>query len=237
MALSTALQSIYNDNNQENPTVSPEDTSGVEMVGPQDQTPDVDSLDDNSEEQAHGCCCPKMALSVSLIDWIKDNVDTINQILDMQEEEGEDPNSMPDEYQEFEEFGIDDKQQDEQGGFDDHFGTDEQSSEDPMGGSEPQDMMGQEEGESEDPDMQGDIRYVPNAHLVYKRETSDGTFEELWFYNTDKDSPRSDEDIKNDILSGTDIDPKKLSSEDGTQQYTIWSVGNGQMIQIIGLSN
>src|SRR5690606_5685916 len=35
----------------------------------------------------------------------------------------------------------------------------------------------------EDPNLQGTIRQVDKAHLVYKRVTDEGFYEELWFYN------------------------------------------------------
>ena len=85
----------------------------------------------------------------------------------------------------------------------------------------------------EDPDKQGLIRTVKNAHLVYKRETDEGTFDELWVYNvTDL---RGELDIKKAILAGTDIPINKLRSPDGSQTYEIWSAGNAEMILIKGL--
>ena len=46
--------------------------------------------------------------------------------------------------------------------------------------------------ESDDPDRQGVIRVVANAHLIYKRQNEEGTFDELWIYNTEKG-------VKNDL--------------------------------------
>lgn len=87
----------------------------------------------------------------------------------------------------------------------------------------------------DDPDRQGLIRTVKNAHLVYKRETEDGTFDELWIYNL---TTLHDElDVKKAILAGTDIPPNKMTSPDGAQTYHMWSAGNAEMILIKGLPN
>jgi hypothetical protein len=87
-----------------------------------------------------------------------------------------------------------------------------------------------------DPDKQGIIRVVKGAHLVYKRETEDGTYEELWVYKTG--NPTRDEyKIRKDILAGTDIAFDKMSSEDNAQTYELWTSGNVQMIKIDGLPN
>ena len=86
---------------------------------------------------------------------------------------------------------------------------------------------------TENPDRQGHIRYVPSAHLVYKRESPDGTFEELWIYNVD--DMQKGIAIRKAILAGTDIDTNKTSSESDEQHYTVWSVGNGECLNIKGL--
>lgn len=88
---------------------------------------------------------------------------------------------------------------------------------------------------TEDPDRQGAIRTVNKAHLVYKRESGDGGFEELWVYNigTMKDELKT----RKAILAGTDIPPGKTTSPDGTQTYSIWSTGNAEMICVKGLPN
>jgi hypothetical protein len=88
---------------------------------------------------------------------------------------------------------------------------------------------------STDPDHQGLIRAVKNAHLVYKRDTEDGTFEELWIYNVS--NMRDELDAKKAILAGTDIPTNKMQSPDGSQTYEIWSAGNAEMILIKGLPN
>lgn len=86
-----------------------------------------------------------------------------------------------------------------------------------------------------DPDRQGDIRFVKDAHLVYKREQDDGSFEELWIFNIGSDATRRSDFIIRDILKGTDIPENEISSDDGSQDYIAWSVGNVQLIKVRGL--
>jgi len=87
-----------------------------------------------------------------------------------------------------------------------------------------------------DPDRAGVIRTVKNAHLVYKRQAEDGTYDELWVYNI-HDATHDDLDIRRDILAGTDIPVKKTKSPDGKQSYSINTMGNAQMLSISGLPN
>lgn len=89
----------------------------------------------------------------------------------------------------------------------------------------------------DDPNDDGIKRSVKGAHLVYKRKQPDGYFEELWFYNIGKESTREEMEVKRDILAATDIPPNATHSEDGTQEYTLWTVGNGQMLCIKGVPN
>lgn len=89
--------------------------------------------------------------------------------------------------------------------------------------------------DSNDPDRQGDVRYVDDAHLVYKRQQEDGTFEELWIFNIGPDAERRSDFIIKDILAGTDIPENEISSDDGNQDYVTWSVGNIQMVKVRGL--
>ncbi len=103
--------------------------------------------------------------------------------------------------------------------------------EDIEGGEE----FGDLDDESDDPDRQGLIRVVPDAHLVFKRTTEEGTFDELWIYNTGDEDFNKELEIRRAILSGTDIPKNKMSSPDGSQSYDLWSVGNAQMIHITGL--
>jgi len=88
---------------------------------------------------------------------------------------------------------------------------------------------------SEDPNRAGLIRTVKDAHLVYKRKTEDGSFEELWIYNVS--SLRGDLDIRKAILAGTDIPVTKTRSPDGQQSYELWSAGNAELMRIEGLPN
>lgn len=90
--------------------------------------------------------------------------------------------------------------------------------------------------EWQDPNRQGTIRRVKNAHLVYKRQSDDGTFEELWIY---KQGDKFDDEleIRRDILAGTDIPVNKTQSDDKRQQSDSWTSGNVQMLKITGLTN
>jgi hypothetical protein len=81
---------------------------------------------------------------------------------------------------------------------------------------------------------QGVLRKVKNAHLVYKRKTETGTFEELWTFNVQK-GLRDEVAIQRDILSATDIPSNALKSEDGKQEAELWTVGNIQMLKITGV--
>lgn len=94
----------------------------------------------------------------------------------------------------------------------------------------------QADEEPQDPNRQGLIRQVPGAHLVYKREGEDGTYEELWIYNL-RPSMRDELKVRRDILAGTDIPVNKTSSPDGSQTYEVWTAGNAQLVHIQGLPN
>lgn len=87
-----------------------------------------------------------------------------------------------------------------------------------------------------DPNRAGIIRTVDNAHLVFKRQSEDGTYDELWIYNIHSDT-NDEMDIRRDILAGTDIPAKKTKSADGKQQYIVTTMGNAQMLKITGLPN
>lgn len=89
--------------------------------------------------------------------------------------------------------------------------------------------------ESTDPNKMGLIRVVSGAHLVYKRAMPDSTFSELWVYKAE--NVRDTMSIRDSILSGTDIEKTKLRSEDNTQTYDVWSVGNIEILSITGLPN
>lgn len=88
---------------------------------------------------------------------------------------------------------------------------------------------------AENPDRQGLIRKVKGAHLVYKRETETGSFEELWIYNLG--TLKDELEIRKAIIAGTDIPVNNHRSPDGTQEYSMWSAGNAEMILITGLPN
>lgn len=88
---------------------------------------------------------------------------------------------------------------------------------------------------TDDPNRQGLIRTVKGAHLVYKRETEEGSFEELWIYNVT--TLRDELIVKKAILAGTDIPTNKMQSPDGAQSYEIWSAGNAELLMIKGLPN
>ena len=89
----------------------------------------------------------------------------------------------------------------------------------------------------EETDQPTPRRFVKNAHLVYKRKTTEGLYEELWIYNIGKDSRMKEYDIRREILRGTDIEQRDTESEDGSQYYEIWTAGNAQMLHIVGLPN
>jgi len=128
---------------------------------------------------------------------------------------------------------LEDDPQDGEPDFDDQLDNpDEESDEDPEDAKELDDVADEA---TQDPNKAGVIRTVPNAHLVYKRESEEGGYEELWVYNVG--DYKSNLDTKKEILSGTDIPVNKTSSDDGKQTYTMWSAGNAEMIHIKGLVN
>jgi len=94
----------------------------------------------------------------------------------------------------------------------------------------------QEPKEWEDPHRQGVIRNVKGAHLVYKRQDDDGSFEELWIYK-EGDKFQDELSVRHDILAGTDIPVNKTQSPDGSQKAETWAVGNVQYMSITGLPN
>ena len=114
--------------------------------------------------------------------------------------------------------------------------NDDQDGDDQDGEDEPTlDIDDEQQEEPQDPNKQGLIRAVKNAHLVYKRETEDGTFEELWLYNVT--TLRDELIVRKAILAGTDIPPNKMTSPDGSQVYTMWSAGNAELVLVSGLPN
>jgi len=136
------------------------------------------------------------------------------------------------------EFGLSDEdvgQPHPTGGQGGGMGDVEPQSQTPYG--EPEPMPDDEPLEEPDnPDRAGFIRVVDNAHLIYKRRAENGTYEELWIYNLQSDT--NDElKIRRAILAGTDVPVQKTKSPDGVQSYTSTTMGNAQLLKIVGLPN
>lgn len=91
----------------------------------------------------------------------------------------------------------------------------------------------QEQEQDQDPNRAGVIRKVNGAHLVYKREQQDGTFEEMWIFNTT--DIKQTMKTRSAILSGTDIKHGRSQSDDGSQSALTWSIGNADVLVITGL--
>lgn len=87
-----------------------------------------------------------------------------------------------------------------------------------------------------DPNKQGLIRYVKGAHLVYKRQNEEGTYDELWVFGTGGNMEDGLK-VRRNILAGTDIPPRATKSVNGQQSYTLKTLGNGQILHIKGLPN
>jgi hypothetical protein len=86
------------------------------------------------------------------------------------------------------------------------------------------------------PDKAGLIRRIKGAHLVYKRQMPDDTYEELWMYNIER-GIKDEQDIRSAILAGTDINVRSGNSESGKQKFDLWTNNNVQMLHITGLPN
>jgi hypothetical protein len=151
-------------------------------------------------------------------------------------------NGEPNKGGEPDEFNLDaesaeDEEPKEGGDFDngndpDEFNLDAEGSEGgEKGEKQPLDKVATQA--TEDPNRRGLIRTVKNAHLVYKRESEDGTFTELWVFNVD--DLKNEMEIRKAILAGTDIPTTKTESPDQKQEYTIWTSGNVEMINVTGL--
>lgn len=80
-------------------------------------------------------------------------------------------------------------------------------------------------------------RFVPGAHLIYKRQSDVDSFEELWIYAVNVKSPTEHAKIEQQILAGTDIDANTMASEDGNQRATPWHAGNAKYLHLTGLVN
>lgn len=95
--------------------------------------------------------------------------------------------------------------------------------------------MDDEEGGNEQ-DVEGLVRTVPGARLIFKRQSDDETYEELWFYKI-VPGLHSEVKIRKKILAGTDIPERQTKSEDGSQKYKVWTAGDRQFLHILGLPN
>ena len=122
-----------------------------------------------------------------------------------------------------------DEYADNQQGENNEFDDENQDDTDP----DELDQYGNDANEGQE--RQGNVRYVKDAHLVSRRQTDDGKFDELWIFNTKDQAPRRSDYIISDILKGTDIPANEISSDDGSQDYLIWNVGNIQMVKVRGL--
>lgn len=89
----------------------------------------------------------------------------------------------------------------------------------------------------ENKNRQGLIRTVKGAHLIFKYKNETDRYNELWVYKTKNNGVFQDLDIKNDIISGTDIPINSAKSEDGEQEYDIWHSGNTVFLKIFNLPN
>jgi hypothetical protein len=99
-----------------------------------------------------------------------------------------------------------------------------------------EDLDDKADKKNEDPDRQGIIRNIDQAHLIYKRQDTDGSYTELWTYDISK-SERDEFDIRSAILAGTDINHRTGVSDNEQQKFTLWTCGNRQFMEIIGLDN
>lgn len=92
----------------------------------------------------------------------------------------------------------------------------------------------------EDPDRQGSIRTVPNAHLVYKRKNENNLYTELWIYKQNQLDTWTMKTY-DAIIAGSDIPKGSLTSSDGAQTVEKWEVGSPKdtlvFVCITGLSN
>jgi hypothetical protein len=138
----------------------------------------------------------------------------------------------------FDDDGLEDdlSDDDEQFGSDDEFS--DEFEDDSLDGED--DEFEDDEGgfgeESQDQNYQGNVRSIPGAFLVYKREAEDSTFEELWLYNVGKDI-KHEMKLRRAILDGTDISPQTGRSKDNTQTAKLTSLGNVQFLNLFGLPN
>lgn len=93
-----------------------------------------------------------------------------------------------------------------------------------------------EQPSTEEQNKQGLIRNIEGARLLFKKQTEDGTYEELWIYKV-VPGLHSEVKIRKKILAGTDIPPRQTKSPNGDQSYKVWTAGDRQYLHIIGLPN
>lgn len=147
----------------------------------------------------------------------------------------EDEFSLDDDFED-DDFDIDSEFSDSDEDFsfgDEGDDTDFMDFDDDLGGSDGE--LSFDEESEQDPNRQGMIRNVRGAYMVYKKMSSNNSYEELWVYNLG--DVKYQTKIRNAILSGTDIDPIDMRSPDNDQTATIWSKGNVQFLHINGLPN
>lgn len=78
---------------------------------------------------------------------------------------------------------------------------------------------------ADDPDRQGEIRHVTNAHLVFKRKDERNQFTELWIYKENALQKKTNKTY-DAIIAGTDIPRGQRTSEDGSQTVSVWEIGS-----------
>lgn len=95
---------------------------------------------------------------------------------------------------------------------------------------------GIETGEAETPSRyDGVVRSVKGAYLVSKIQQPDETYTEVWIFNVGGKNHDDEANIRKGIVAGTDIDPTKNFSEDGTQEAYLTTLGNVQYMTLTGL--
>ena len=99
-----------------------------------------------------------------------------------------------------------------------------------------EDNIDSEDNISKSGKYEGVVRAVKGAYLVSKKKTPDDTYTEVWLYNIGKKF-EIESNIRKTILSGTDIDPIKNFSEDGSQEAVLKTVGNVQFLTLTGLAD
>lgn len=75
-----------------------------------------------------------------------------------------------------------------------------------------------------DPDRQGVVRIVKDAHLIYKRKDDHNKYTELWVFKENKISKTAGRTY-DAILAGSDIPKGYVQSPDGSQTVVKWEVG------------